>query len=82
MPVKSFADIDRMIQNWKNSKNSNTQNKSVYCNASEGTYNYNDNMSSSVPSNNHSMSRNIRIIGVRDVLDGNGYYNSSRQLLK
>ena len=80
MPVKSFADIDRMLQNWKSSKNSNSQSKSVYCNVSEGTYNYN--MSSSVPSNNHSMSRNIRIIGVRDVLDGNGYYNSSRQLVK
>ena len=80
MPIKSFGDIDNMIANWRNSQN---QSKS-YSTVNEGTYDFWSAPSSPTSPSSHSsnMSRNVRVIGVRDVLDGNGYFNSSRQVIK
>jgi hypothetical protein len=91
MPIKSFADIDNMIAGYKNSRNSQPKSHSTLASGywsssssqgsfSEGSYSrssYNPQSSSS-----SNMSRSTRIIGVGDMLDEHGYYNSSRQLIK
>lgn len=95
MPIKSFADIDNMIAAYKRSKTPQVKNHSTlasgYWNSSssqgsyiEGTYSrssssYSSESSSRSPSY---LSRNTRVIGIADLLDENGYFNSSRQLLK
>lgn len=82
MPINSFADIENMISAYKQSKTSQSH-STLACQGSfiEGTYNRSSYSSSGskYPSN---MSRSTRIIGVKDMYDENGYYNSSRQILK
>ena len=92
MPIKSFADIDNMLDAYKRSKNPQPKNHSTLASGYwvssspqdsflEGSYSrssYNT-QSSSVSSY---VSRSTRIIGVADMLDEHGYYNSSRQLIK
>lgn len=91
MPIKSFADINKMIDTYKHS---NTQPKSHSTLASgywsssssqgsfgEGSY-YRSSSSSSSSESTSYMSRSTRVIGAGDMLDENGYFNSSRQLLK
>jgi len=78
MPIKSFADIDNMIANYNNSNTPQTHHTYGCWSPS-----FSQNSSSSTSSISSNMSRNTRrIIGVRDILDENGYFNSSRQILK
>jgi hypothetical protein len=90
MPIKSFADINNMISSYKNSRNPQSKNHSSLASGYwssptspssplEGTYYRSSSTSSDSVSN---MSRSTRVIGARDMLDENGYFNSSRQLLK
>lgn len=94
MPIKSFADIDNMLAAYKRSKNQKPKNHSTLASGYwisssyqpsyvEGTYSRSSSSSSSSSSGStSSMSRTTRIIGVGDMLDEHGFYNSSRQLIK
>ncbi len=89
MPIKSFADIDNMLDAYKRSKNPQPKNHSTLASgywvssspqvsSLEGSYSrssYNTQSSSS-----SYVSR--RIFGVGDMLDEHGYFNSSRELIK
>lgn len=90
MPIKSFADIDNMIAAYKRSNAPQVKNHSTLASGYwitstssqepfEGSY---SRTSSSSSSYGTSMSRSTRVIGAADMVDENGYFNSSRQLLK
>ena len=93
MPIKSFADIDNMIAGYKSSRNQQPKNHSslasgywvsLFSSPSsplEGTYSRSSSTSSESKSPSY-MSRSTRVIGAGDMLDENGYFNSSRQLIK
>jgi len=93
MPIKSFADIDNMIAGYKSSRNQQPKSHSTlasgYWSTSfssqrspvEGSYSRSSSISSESTSPSY-MSRSTRVIGAGDMLDENGYFNSSRQLLK
>jgi hypothetical protein len=89
MPIKSFADIDNMIAGYKSSRNQQPKSHSTLASGYwfssssqrspvEGSYS----RSSSESTFSSHMSRSTRVIGAGDMLDENGYFNSSRQLLK
>ena len=93
MPITSFADIDNMVAAYKRSKSSQAKNHSTlasgYWSSSsqrspcEGTYSRSSSTSSDSQSHSPSyMSRSTRVFGAGDMLDENGYFNSSRQLIK
>jgi hypothetical protein len=93
MPIKSFADIDNMIAAYKRSNTPQVRNHSTPASGywttssqgslNEGTYSRSSSSSSSpVSPSAPCMSRSTRVIGAADMLDENGYFNSSRQLLK
>lgn len=93
MPIKSFADIHNMIAGYKSSKNQQPKSHSSLASGYwftsssssssplEGTYSRLSSTSSESTSPSY-MSRSTRVIGAGDMLDENGYFNSSRQLLK
>jgi hypothetical protein len=92
MPIKSFADIDNMIAGYKSSRNQQPKSHSTLASGYwsspsspssplEGTYCRSSSTSSESTSPSY-MSRSTRVIGAGDMLDENGYFNSSRQLLK
>lgn len=81
MPIKSFADIEHMISAYKSSKNSQSTSSSGVFPFFEGTYSRSSSSSSGSTSSSY-MSRSRRVIGAGDMLDENGYFNSSRQLIK
>ena len=87
MPINSFNDIDRMIASYKQSKIQRTKNFSTpasgyWMNSNETVSNVYETHYRSSSNSNSNMSRSTRTIGVGDVLDENGYFNSSRQLIK
>lgn len=90
MPIKSFADIDNMLDAYKRSKTSQPKSHSTlaygyWVSASQGSFSegsYSQSLYNPQSSSSSNMSRSTRIIGVGDMLDEHGYYNSSRQLIK
>jgi hypothetical protein len=97
MPINSFNDIDNMITAYKSSRQPTTRSHSdlasgywgsnSQCPDVEGTYNRSSSSSSpasspTTPKSPSYLSRACRIIGVRDIFDENGFFNSSQQLMK
>ena len=91
MPVTSFVDIDNMLDAYKRSKTNQPKNHSTLASgywvssSSKGSFlegSYSRSSYNPQSSSSSYMSRITRIIGVGDMLDEHGYYNSSRQLIK
>jgi len=92
MPIKSFNDIDNMISAYKSSRQptikshsdlasgywgSNSQTPNI-----EGSYERSSSFPPTSPKSSSNLSRACRIIGVKDIFDENGFFNSSQQLMK
>lgn len=95
MPIKTFNDIDNMITAYNSSIQPKIKSHSDLASGYWGNSqtpdvesSYNPSSSSSSASSPTSpkspsyLSRVCRIIGVRDIFDENGFFNSSQQLMK
>jgi hypothetical protein len=94
MPIKSMKDVDNMIAAYKESQQSRPKSHSdratgywvdTQAPINEGYYSRSISSSSSPSSPTTSpsfLSRVVRVFGIGDMLDENGYYNSSRQVMK
>jgi hypothetical protein len=81
MPIKSFSDIDRMLSAFNQPRKPKTFRDSSASFYESGAFH---SSSSPSPSSSYSsdMSRSYKVMGSRDIFDENGYFNSSRQLIK
>ena len=85
MPIKSFSDIDRMLSAFNQPRKPKTFRDSSASFYESGAFHSSSSPSFSSPSSSSyssDMSRSYKVMGSRDIFDENGYFNSSRQLIK